>query len=648
MDASNSNKLPPREITDLQGGKKDILFSVTIIVVPMVILTALLLGLIIQNQVPQTYSALPGVPDPLATESSAFLVDFSATRLLTVASWTSTVASLLPSFVMVLVSYPVARAILNASKKKNTDDLPTPYQLSMLFGVLSGSIGSLWNWFKYRGWKKRERVNGVAKGSITWLVFVSVLGLVEYQKHLLRTAKMRTHSRYLIVIADTWLHAATSIIQLLQALPGSSSVSTFGRGFYSSECINDAYYPCSISTGNHDTGLINGSEGFRTLANTSTQNLLLSFLYKGQSYALITDANVPQDTVYQAQTFAVTTQCTLITEECGLSLGTAGSTPFNCSGEFSGYLPNYKYYIPYTLNPSWGLAGVEFYQDSRLTRNFSTAVTEIVGGPFTPANPVYIGAYGLVLGFSDGSSALLNSSEFFSTETQGLGFILGCNMTVYDLEYIWYNGNVSVKQMTISNTGVVRVLTAAFVKELANLANLAQSAAGEDTPSAFVESWTTGFSAMVLGISAGIMSPRANIMEQARISTLIARVPKAPLVILVFLTLLYAAVGIVLAFMAAQAGAGETKNVHGRLSVAGLAAKCFESEDRYEGPAKEIHDLFAENEIGARDHRCSKVSIVASDRGGWKYDLIEKDEEANSVGLTSKDSKSLEPYSRLV
>jgi hypothetical protein len=75
-----------------------------------------------------------------------------------------------------LVSFPIAHTIMNASKDKRTDDLPTPYQLSMLLGVLSGSIASLWNWFKYRSWEKRERVNGIAKTSITWLVIVSVLG----------------------------------------------------------------------------------------------------------------------------------------------------------------------------------------------------------------------------------------------------------------------------------------------------------------------------------------------------------------------------------------------------------------------------------------------------------------------------------------
>jgi hypothetical protein len=434
---------------------------------------------------------------------------------------------------------------------------------------------------------------------------------------------MLTRSSYLIVIADTWLHATTSTIQILQALPGTSSVSTFGRGFYSSYCVNITY-PCSVSTGNQGTGLINGPEGFKTLANTSSQNLVLSFLYKDQSYVLITDAQVPQDTGYQAQTFAVTTQCTLISQECGLYMGPAGSSPFNCSAGFSGDLTDFS---STTTNPSWDLAGVEFFQDSRLTKNFSTVKgADLIGGPFTPANPVYIGAYGLVPGFGIGNSTLLNSTEFLETETQGLGFILGCNMTVYDLEFVWYNGSVSVQQMTLSNTSVVNVLTAPFVTKLANLANLAQSAAGEDTLSAFVESWTTGFSAMVLGLSAGIISPRATIMEQTSISTLVARVPKAPLITLVFLNLLYAVVGVVLALMAAKTGPGETKNVQGRLSVAGLTAQCFESEDRYEGPAKEIQDLFAEKEVGARDHRCLKVSIVALNRGGWKYDLITKDE----------------------
>jgi hypothetical protein len=108
------------------------------------------------------------------------------------------------------------------------------------------------------------------------------------------------------------------------------------------------------------------------------------------------------------------------------------------------------------------------------------------------------------------------------------------------------------------------------------------------------------------------------------------------------LTLLYAAIGILLACIAAKAGTGETKSVQSRLSVAGLAAKCFKGEDIYERPKKKIYELFVENEVGVRDQRCPKVAIVASRRGGWKYELIEKDEQSNAVDPTG--NKTAQTY----
>lgn len=260
---------------------------------------------------------------------------------------------------------------------------------------------------------------------------------------------------------------------------------------------------------------------------------MLSFPDGNQSYAFITDVGISQDTGFEARTFAVETSCNLISKECGLHNGPAGSSPFHCSTKFSGDLTDFT---ASSTNPSWDLAGVEFFQDPSLTQNFSTVPgATMAGGSFTPANPVYIGAYGLVPGFSDSSSPLPSSDEILVTETQGLGFIMGCNMTVYDSDYVWYNGTVLVQQMIPSNASVALALTAPFVTKLANLATLAQSAAGEDTPSTFVDTWTTGFSTMVLAMSAGVMSPRTNIVEQTYISTLVARVPKSPLIMLVLL-----------------------------------------------------------------------------------------------------------------
>ncbi|KAN0104362.1 hypothetical protein V8E51_010107 [Hyaloscypha variabilis] len=524
MDADKVTELPwetrqAHEIVNLEGGKKEILLALAVIVVPNVILTA-----------------LPGIPDPIAKESSAFLINFSATRLLIIVSWTSTLTLLLSS--------------------------------------------------KYRGWEKRERINSIANGLITWLVIVSVVG-------------------YLSIFTYTWLHATTSTIQLLQALPSPSSVSAYGRGFYSSECVNiTSYTLCSIGISEKGPVFIQGSEAFRTTANVSSQNTVISFPYRGQSYSLITDPN-----------------CFFITQQCGLNWGNGPLGPFNCSSGFSGGLPNHKYYVNqfnvtgYSLNPSWGFAGVEFFQDPGLTLNFSNVVGS-GSSPgvqsiflYTPANPVYLGAYGLILGLTENDSlANLTSGDLAVTATDGLGFIMGCNLTA-----------VSVQQMVQSNISVLRTLASPFVTELANLINLSQAAAGEATKDEFRESWTTGFSTMVLSLSASTISPRITIREQARISTLVARVPKAPLAVLILLTLLYATIGIILACIALQSRPDITKNIQGRLSVAGRAAKCFESNERCEGPTKEIKDL------------------------GWKYDLIRQEDREISATITTRGDKNLEP-----
>jgi hypothetical protein len=453
-------------------------------------------------------------------------------------------------------------------------------------------------------------------------------------------------SRYLIVIADTWLHATTSTIQLLQALPSpsSASASAYSRGFYSSDCVNiTSYSPCSVGISSKGPVFIQSSEAFKTFANVSSQNLVLSFPYKGQSYAFITDPSVPQDTGYQAQTFAVTTQCSFITHQCGVWWVDGPPDSFNCSSAFFGGLPNYLYDGNFSVNPSWALAGVGFFQDPELTQNFSNGQSLANWDSYTTANPVYVGAYGIILGLTEDSPLTNLSSGDLAVLNGGLGFVMGCNLTAYDLEYVWYNGSVLVQQMVQSNASVLRTLTGPFVTELANLINLAQAAAGETTADAFRDSWTAGFSTMVLSLSAGIMSPRTIIREQAQIPTLVARVPKAPLAVLVLLSLLYAAIGILLACVALRARPGVSNNVQGRLSVSGLAAKCFESEERCEGPTKEVQNLFEENEVGARDQKCPKVAIVASGRGGWKYDLVGQDERGDSATLTSRGNKSIEP-----
>ena len=144
----------------MRGRYLDILFSFLIMTIPMLAFSALLLGLIyhyriVRNEFPSENLSFVGRDD----ESSAIYVRLSATTLITVASWSSTIAPLLVGFALTLQSYPVARSLLNAGHENQPDQLPTPFQLSLMLRMLtSGGPGSLWHCLIYAvGWRGRRQ-----------------------------------------------------------------------------------------------------------------------------------------------------------------------------------------------------------------------------------------------------------------------------------------------------------------------------------------------------------------------------------------------------------------------------------------------------------------------------------------------------------
>ena len=136
----------------------DIVFACLFISIPLLILSAGLLGIMYAFRVVQPKADLsyPEPSDGVDIDPSAYLVNYSATILITIASWTSSAAPLLPGFVMTLISFPAARRFLRSSLAGQEHDLPTPYQLGLYLQILTGGVGSLWPWFKYRFWSKRE------------------------------------------------------------------------------------------------------------------------------------------------------------------------------------------------------------------------------------------------------------------------------------------------------------------------------------------------------------------------------------------------------------------------------------------------------------------------------------------------------------
>ena len=161
----------------MEGAKRSIFLALAVILVPMLGLSALLIGLILANQVDKQSNG----SSPLAftqdsdTNDNAYYVDFNATTLATISSWSSTVAPLLAVAAMSLASFPISKKFRERSQGQSTD-LPTPFQLSMLLDSLSGSVAALFTLGKYRFWPHKESLASFVRSAFVVLIVASIIG----------------------------------------------------------------------------------------------------------------------------------------------------------------------------------------------------------------------------------------------------------------------------------------------------------------------------------------------------------------------------------------------------------------------------------------------------------------------------------------
>lgn len=167
-----------RSNVSMRGRTKEILLAFSIMTIPLICFSALLLGLLFHFRVKPSGSISSNLSfDTDYNESNVIYIRMSATTFTTIASWSSTVAPLLVGFAVTLVSYPVAKSILVAAQKNDVVQLPTPFQLSLVLRILSGGYaGSLLSWLQYTfGWLgKREGHSTAIKRTVT-ILFLGTL-----------------------------------------------------------------------------------------------------------------------------------------------------------------------------------------------------------------------------------------------------------------------------------------------------------------------------------------------------------------------------------------------------------------------------------------------------------------------------------------
>src|SRR5438876_12318701 len=133
----------------ISGAFSEIASATFFLTVPLLVLSSILLGLVYTKRVTHGKSAAAFQSSTAAEEPGVFYVNYSATKLALVASWSGSIAPLLPVFLMTLLSFQIAARIGRLSSRADLPNLPTPYQLCLLLGFYTGSLSSLWRWMKH-------------------------------------------------------------------------------------------------------------------------------------------------------------------------------------------------------------------------------------------------------------------------------------------------------------------------------------------------------------------------------------------------------------------------------------------------------------------------------------------------------------------
>ncbi|KAK5059709.1 hypothetical protein LTR84_009592 [Exophiala bonariae] len=666
---------PPTSSTEdgdqkiMEGATLSLLCGALFPCIPVTAVCAVLLTLIFKNQIKEPYMVVQEVSQAHTTDLiNQTLTEVSKLKaggdnvywlwakksttpgtLHMIASITGKVMPFITSTCMALVAFFAGRRIISITKVQKQRDMPTPHQMSILISLLNGSgVKPLWETLKYRYRNHEALVQPVplAFWSLAWIVVLTLA----------------------IQSVDSWFGVATqpATVQILMV---ANTTSAYGRQLNSSvcsslwhqmPCIGDSSalcdYPCSITnwtspTGSERFGLQHAQEAAEVLMNNSYINFVLNVSagsYDTQHYFL-GDKKSSTSHDFTTDTFAVSTSCEVITQNCSIGTG------FTCGGftsesfAWTGAVGVERASATGPSNQS--STGIQFFNDSGLTVPVGGDASK---GLFITANPAPF------LLFSKGFPPIDTSADQFTymRDNHYLGydssgdpvFVLNCSMSVYQAKYNYTNGGVSkggLFDLRLADPAYGGIFSAGFAVDSAlghlSLQDAAALAAYQHRPDLLANSFANQFSQSAVSLSAGIMSPSENVFEQRRWNNvLVTKVPILPLYVLIALKAIYALFALGLAGLAILlADPITTQDVKERLTIDGLAVGLFESDAHRSKGVTEIEQLYREHNAKTQgDDKNSdgtasvpaKVGMVRNAQGGWSWATTVK--LADSFGLS--------------
>jgi hypothetical protein len=573
---------------------KSLFLPTFLLIMPITLLAAALLALVFAYKVQTDPDLFQPAGQESQGSSSYILVNFSATRLVFVASFLSSTAPLLTSFVMILWTLPVADSLRQASLEQSYAQLPTPYQLSLVIGLTLASYERLWRYLAYLFTPSRSQIPRVVHRAAGVLIMTTCLALAVFG-------------------SDAALHFTTTTVPFEQIRKTPVPTLQYGRGI-NALCSNfprlqNYGLPCSYDFLGDPNSLEESNESFRLQRNISQINELLVVedrsLIHGDMVVLAEQATAVNDEVdYKASTIGVSSQCYPITTQCNLKIDPDNPlhTFFNCTDEFWGILgapPNTSQTL--TKAPDANVPGLAykpasnleyaFFNDTQLTLPYNTIGYNSSGDtafpPLTDAeliNPIYSAfAARISWGYESPGNLLNKDKEMFKNTIgeQFSDFVLNCTITSYDVNLTFTNGSVRAMEFApMKNGSILEIFHgvqfyAYFETSAPDLQEYLDQVALQNTSDALAKAWGNLYSQKIVSTIGGYTSPRMNLEEQQRRSILVASVSKAALGALIACSLAYTVLGIILCAVALRSSAVEVRDLAAQLSLAGLVASAF-------------------------------------------------------------------------
>ncbi|KAI1319959.1 hypothetical protein F5Y16DRAFT_390454 [Xylariaceae sp. FL0255] len=565
----------------ISGRLLNIFTAAAIVILPMLTFNAVLLGLIFRYRVTHRASINENLQSPVTNgETGVYYVNLSATVLIFISSWSSSLGPLLLGFLMTLASYPLARRYWSDIRQQKPL-LPTPFQFALSLKLINGGGWSaLCSWLTYLiGWRKqRQPQSTLLIESAFFTIIIVVLSLVVF-------------------LADTWLHLTTSTVSFVNITPitnlANYSITLVPGCLGSNNSFIVHSTECNLITSATGTFLVNPSQGLTILNNVSDSVVV----YNNGPDSTYTYLSAPMTQSlgydYTATTFGMKTQCKQAGKQCNLVAYDGASTPFQCSSAFYGDLQS----------DTWASA---YFPDSAMRSNDTG---------YGVTNPYY---YAMGAVFETVSNANLSTADIVTPVHGGVGFLLSCRIELFDIEYDLINGTVTRFVTRSSNTSVANTwqlpMEATDVAE-ANLQTAALVAATTATDAQnLADQFALSYSKAALGLGAQSVQLAPAVAMQERSSILVTRVLAAPLFSLLAANLAFVVLGVVLTYRALTTSGGGVRDMQARLSIAGLVADRFE-QDSTSGPAASIDDLFAEHS----GHSSSVVVLDQTSDGRIAY-----------------------------